>query len=339
MSETLTSDSAFGYGLRRLRQSPVLRDMVAGPAVTADNLMLPLFVCEGTGVRREVASMPGVYQLSIDMMLKELEPLIRDGLRAVMLFGVIAADAKDDVGSHALTHHSIVARAIRAIRAARLPVLVAADLCFCEYTSHGHCGVPDPLTTVNNEVTVRNLGVQAAALADSGADLIAPSGMMDHAVAGIRRALDEGGFGHLPIMAYAVKYSSAFYGPFRDAAQSAPAYGDRKQYQQDPRGTLNEAIREAEADVAEGADVVMVKPGLPYLDVLGALAARLTVPLAVYNVSGEYAMLKAAAAQGWINHDGVLAETLFAFRRAGASIIISYSVPDALRLMRGRGRL
>jgi porphobilinogen synthase len=325
--------------LRRTRINPILRDMLAATSVTPDNLMLPMFIVPSTGERRPVASMPGVSQLSIDAMIADLRELCALGLRSVMLFGVVGAGEKDEIGTHALRTDSIVARAVRAIKAARLPLLVAVDVCFCEYTSHGHCGVPDAATTVANAVTVRNLGLQAAALADSGADLIAPSGMMDGGVAGIREALDDAGFTHVPIMAYSVKYASSFYGPFRDAAESAPTHGDRKQYQQDYRGGLREALREARADVAQGADIVMVKPGMPYLDVLGALRRELDVPLAAYHVSGEYAMLKAADANGWINGDAVLVETLHAFRRAGADIIISYSTPDALRLMKARGRL
>ncbi len=311
--------------------------MLADVRVSPDNLMLPLFIVPGSGVSEPVKSMPGVSRMSADVAAEWLTPLISLGLRAVILFGVVPESEKDELGNHALSDHSVVAQAVQALKAKHPELLVAVDLCFCEYTSHGHCGVPDHDTTVANHPTVELLGTQAVALAKAGADLIAPSGMMDGMVAGIRAALDDAGYDYLPIMAYSVKYASAFYGPFRDAADSAPSHGDRRQYQQDPRRGMPEALTEAWADLDEGADILMVKPGLAFLDVLAGLRdAGLNRPLAVYHVSGEYAMLKAAAERGWIDHDRVLMETLTAFRRAGASIIISYSAPDALRLMEKR---
>jgi len=325
---------------RRTRIHPALREMLATVKVVPENLMIPLFIVPGKGVREPVSSMPGVFRLSADQAAEYLVPLVDKGLRAVMLFGVVPASDKDTTGSHALKADSVVATALKLLKARYPNVLFAVDLCFCEYTDHGHCGVPDHATTVHNASTVKNLGKQALALAKAGADMISPSGMMDGMVEGIRDALDEGGYDHLPIMAYSVKYASAFYGPFRDAADSAPSHGDRKQYQQDPRRGTAEAMAEAFADVDQGADIVMVKPGLAYLDVLATLRdAGLERPLAVYHVSGEYAMLKAASERGWIDHDRVLAETLTSFRRAGADIIITYAAPDALRLMQARGWL
>lgn len=319
--------------LRRTRNHPALREALGDARVHAQNLMYPMFVRPGAGVIQPVASMPGVAQYSVDTLLTEVERLVALGLRSLLLFGVIDAAAKDEAGSHAWGEHAIVAEALKALKQKFPDLLLAVDLCFCEYTSHGHCGVPHPTTTVANHQTVVNLGLQAVALAKAGADLIAPSGMMDGAVRGIRCELDAAGFEHIPIMGYSVKYASAFYGPFRDVAESAPAYGDRRQYQMDPRRGFGEALLEAQADIAEGADIIMVKPGLPYLDILAQLRERVSQPLAAYHVSGEYAMLKAAGKAGWIDEDRVLRETLVAFRRAGASIVISYGVPRALELI------
>ena len=326
-----------GYSLRRNRNHPILRDMLADVSISANDLMYPVFVRHGEGIVNPIASMPGVCQYSPDTLVTHLSELCEQGLRSIMLFGIVPDEMKDDIGSHAVSENAIVAEAIRAIRRAGLDLLVAVDLCFCEYTSHGHCGVPDTLTTVQNHATCHELGQQAALLAAAGADLIAPSGMMDHAVEAIREALDEEGFDHVPIMGYSVKYASSCYGPFRDAAESAPEEGDRKQYQQDFRRDEREALLEAGADDLEGADILMVKPGMLYLDVLRSLRERFDKPLAVYHVSGEYAMLKAAGAQGWINEDGVLMETLTAFKRAGAHIILTYAAPDALRIINQHG--
>ncbi|MCA8939059.1 MAG: porphobilinogen synthase, partial [Planctomycetes bacterium] len=287
--------SEFPYTLRRNRISPILRDMLADTIVTANNLMYPVFVRAGKGIVNPINSMPGVSQFSCDTLVSHLGELVDKGLRAVMLFGIVDPSEKDETGSHILNEDSIVAQAIAAIREAKLDLLIAVDVCFCEYTDHGHCGVPDPITRVDNTETCYNLGTQALRLAEAGADIIAPSGMMDGAVIAIREALDPNGYSHLPIMGYSVKYASACYGPFRDAAESAPGEGDRKQYQQDIRRDHREAILEAEADVIEGVDIVMVKPGTLYLDVLARLKQEIDQPLAVYHVSGEYAMLKAAA--------------------------------------------
>lgn len=324
--------------MRRTRIHPALREMLAGVRVVPAQLMYPMFIVPGSGVREPVTSMPGVFRQSADQAAAELKLLVAQGLRAVMLFGVIPDGLKDKSGSHALAADSVVAGALKRLKAEFPDVLFAVDLCFCEYTDHGHCGILDEKTTVENHSTVINLGRQAVALAKAGADMIAPSGMMDGMVDGIRTALDDTGFEQIPVMAYSVKYASGFYGPFRDAAGSAPSHGDRRQYQQDPRRGHGEAMAEALADLDQGADILMVKPGMAYLDVLATLkAAELDVPLAVYNVSGEYAMLKAAAANGWIDHDRVLAETMTAFGRAGADIIITYSAPDVLRLMKPKG--
>ncbi|NUQ36139.1 MAG: porphobilinogen synthase [Planctomycetaceae bacterium] len=319
--------------MRRLRIHPALREMLVEVRVHASDLIYPVFVRPGKNIRKAVPSMPGVFQYSADTLIKDLKKLEDQGLRAFMLFGVIDEKDKDESGSHILSQMSVVADTLRAIKRAGIGMLAAVDLCFCEYTSHGHCGIEDKTTGVDNRATALNLGKQAVQLAKAGADLIAPSGMMDGGVAAIRSTLSEAGYDHLPIMAYSVKYASAFYGPFRDAAASAPKHGDRRQYQQDPRRDRREAIEEAMRDVAEGADIVMVKPGLPYLDVLAELRGTLTTPLAAYHVSGEYAMLKAAAEKGWIDFEKVLMETLTSFKRAGASVILSYAAPDVLEIL------
>ncbi len=329
----MNDEVEYGYSMRRLRVNPKLREMLVDTRVHASDLMYPVFVRAGSGVKREVASMPGVYQYSVDMLIPELQALESQGLCSFMLFGVIDQEDKDETGSHILSQTSIVAQALKAIKAAGIKMFAVVDVCFCEYTDHGHCGVLDKETGVENNQTVQNLGRQAVALAKAGADLIAPSGMMDGAVAGIRDALDDADYGQIPIMAYAVKYASSFYGPFRDAAESAPAHGDRRQYQQDIGRDRREAREEAMRDVEEGADIIMVKPGMVYLDVIAELRAELNQPIAVYQVSGEYAMMKAAAEKDWIDYDAVVMESLIAFKRAGASIILSYAVPDILRIL------
>jgi porphobilinogen synthase len=316
--------------LRRLRRTPTLRRLVRETRLSADDLVLPLFVCSGDGVENPVGSMPGVFQQSVDRAVETSRQAYAEGIRAVLLFGL--PESKDEIGSSAWSPDGIVQRAVRAL-AAEVPGLVKiVDVCFCEYTSHGHCGVLEG-ETVDNDATLANLARQAVSLAEAGADIIAPSDMMDGRVGAVRSALDAAGFAQIPILSYAVKFASGFYGPFREAADSAPSFGDRRSYQMDPANGGREAMREAELDVEEGADMLMVKPALPYLDVLAALRRRFDLPLAAYHVSGEYAMLKAAAERGWIDYDRVLMETLIAIRRAGADLIITYAARDAARLL------
>jgi porphobilinogen synthase len=315
--------------MRRLRRTPALRRLVRETRLSAADLALPLFVCPGEGVARPVASMPGVFQHSVDRLVAAAREAFAAGVPAVLLFGL--PDAKDATGSRAWAEDGIVQRAVAAL-AAELPDLVTVvDVCFCEYTDHGHCGVLRG-QQVDNDATLENLARQAVSLARAGAGIIAPSDMMDGRVAAIRAALDDAGFADTPILSYAVKFASAFYGPFREAAESAPAFGDRRSYQMDPANG-REAMREAELDVAEGADLLMVKPALLYLDVLAGLRRRFDLPLAAYHVSGEYAMLKAAAERGWIDYDRVLMESLLAIRRAGADLIFTYGAVDAARLL------
>jgi len=319
--------------LRRFRRTPTLRRLVRETRLSADDLVLPLFVCPGQGVANPVGSMPGVHQLSVDRLVDTAREAHAEGIRAVLLFGL--PEHKDEVGSAAWSADGIVQRALRAL-AREVPGLVKiVDVCFCEYTSHGHCGVltgSGEETTVDNDATLVNLARQSVSLAEAGADVIAPSDMMDGRVGAIRAALDGAGFPALPILSYAVKFASGFYGPFREAAESAPSFGDRRSYQMDPANG-REALREAALDVAEGADMLMVKPALPYLDVLAALRERFDLPLAAYHVSGEYAMLKAAAERGWIDYDRVMMESLVAIRRAGADLIMTYAARDAARLL------
>ena len=320
--------------LRRLRRTPVLRDLVRETRVEAADLVLPMFVHTEPG-RVPISAMPGVDRLSIDEAVKEAGEAFALGVPAVLLFGI--PSEKDAEGSGAWDPEGVVQLATRAIKAAHPHGLVITDLCLCEYTDHGHCGVlctgPDGLVTVDNDPSVELLCRTAVAQAAAGADLIAPSDMMDGRVGAIRAALDEEGFTDTPIMAYSSKFASAFYGPFRDAAGSTPSTGDRRGYQMDP-GNGDEAVRETLADVAEGADVVMVKPGLPYLDVLWRIKQATRMPVAVYNVSGEYAMVKAAAAAGYLDEQATVLETLTAFRRAGADIVITYHAKDAATWLR-----
>jgi porphobilinogen synthase len=315
--------------LRRFRKSPILRRMVRETRLSTDNLVLPLFVCPGEGVARPIGSMPGVYQHSVDRLVETAREASAEGVRAVLLFGI--PESKDAVGSSAWSPEGIVQRAMRAL-AKDVPGLVKiADVCFCEYTDHGHCGVLHG-AEVDNDATLENLARQSVSLAEAGADIIAPSDMMDGRVGAIRKALDAAGYTSTPILSYAVKFASGFYGPFREAAESAPKFGDRRAYQMDPANG-REAMREAELDVEEGADMLMVKPALPYLDVLAALRRRFDLPLAAYHVSGEYAMLKAAAERGWIDYDRVMMESLLAIRRAGADLILTYAAREAARLL------
>jgi len=306
-----------------------MRALVRETRLAPDMFMLPLFICEGEGVRREVGSMPGVFNLSVDEALKEVQGARAEGIRSVLLFGL--PEHKDGVGSASYDPDAPVQAAIRALKRALPDVLVATDVCLCEYTDHGHCGI-----IVDNEVandpTVEQLVRAAVSHAAAGADIVAPSDMMDGRVGAIRSALDERGHDQTAIMAYAAKYWSAFYGPFREAADSAPKFGDRQSYQMDP-ANADEAMREVAQDIEEGADIVMVKPALPYLDVLNRVKTQFGYPTAAYHVSGEYAMLKAAARNGWIDERRAMMECLTSIRRAGADIIITYFARDAARLL------
>jgi porphobilinogen synthase len=304
--------------------------MLAQTRLGPSDFVAPLFIRSGTGVHAAVKSMPGVFQLSVDTAVEELKRLQSLGIGAYILFGVTDAAKKDALGSYAHDPDNEVCRTLKVAKDAGIAMLAITDLCYCEYTSHGHCGPlspsPSPLApqSVDNDATVARLGEQAVVHARCGADIVAPSGMMDNMVAGIRSALDGAGFPDTAILSYAVKYASSFYGPFRDAAESPPQFGDRTTYQMDFRRGVKEALHEAQLDVAQGADLVMVKPGIAYLDILRAVTDAVPVPTAVYQVSGEYAMLKAAAANGWIDEKGVVLETMHAFKRAGASFVLTY---------------
>jgi porphobilinogen synthase len=315
--------------LRRLRQSATMRALVRETRLSPEMFVLPLFVCEGEGLRREVSSMPGVCNLSVDQAVKDVEVARAAGVKSVLLFGL--PDHKDDIGSAAYDPEAPVQTAIRAIKRAAPDVLVITDVCLCEYTDHGHCGIIIE-DEIANDPTVDQLVRAAISHAAAGADIVAPSDMMDGRVGAIRQALDERGFEKTAIMSYAAKYCSAFYGPFRDAAGSAPKFGDRRSHQMDP-ANVAEALREVALDIEEGADMVMVKPALPYLDVLTRVKERFGYPTAAYHVSGEYAMLKAAARNGWIDEPRAMLETLTAIRRAGADIIITYYAVDAARAL------
>jgi porphobilinogen synthase len=316
---------------RRLRQHPVLRQLVRETTLAAGDFILPLFVRPGRDVRKEIASMPGNYQLSTDRLVDEVGAAMELGVRAFILFGV--PESKDADGSSAWDDEGIVQQALRALRPAHREALLITDECFCEYTDHGHCGV---LTErgghldVDNDATLPNLARQCISHARAGADMVAPSGMMDGMVKAIRQGLDGAGFAHVPILSYAAKYASAFYGPFRDAAESPPQFGDRTTYQMDPANG-NEALREVALDLDEGADIVMVKPALAYLDVIRRVKDRFGVPVAAYNVSGEFAMVKAAARNGWIDERRVALEILTGIKRAGADMILTYHALDAAR--------
>ncbi len=315
--------------LRRLRSSETLRALVRETRLSPDMLVLPLFVCEGEGVRREVRSMPGVFNLSVDEAVNEVAAASRDGVRSVILFGLPAN--KDAVGSSAYDAGAPVQLATRAIKREVPGTLVITDVCLCEYTDHGHCGILVD-QQIANDPTVAQLVRAAVSHAAAGADIVAPSDMMDGRVGAIREGLDEAGFEQVAIMSYAAKYCSAFYGPFRDAALSAPAFGDRRSHQMDPANS-QEALREVEQDIAEGADIVMVKPALPYLDVITRVKDAFGHPTAAYQVSGEYAMLKAAAGNGWIDESRAMLETLTAIHRAGADVLITYYAREAARAL------
>jgi porphobilinogen synthase len=317
--------------MRRLRHHPAVRQLVSSTRLAAGNFVLPLFVRPGKGLREPIGAMPGQSQLSPDILAQEAREALRLGLGGILLFGI--PDHKDARGSDATSDAGIIAQAIRAAKDASPELLVITDLCFCEYTDHGHCGALGNSTgrmDVENDPTLEMLARQALVHARAGADMIAPSGMIDGAVGTIRRALDAEGFSHLPIMSYAAKYASGFYGPFREAAESAPKFGDRRGYQMDPAAAVGQAMREIELDIAEGADIVMVKPALAYLDVIRAAAERFPdLPLAAYNVSGEYSMVKAAAERGWLDEQRIALECLLAIRRAGATIILTYWAKQA----------
>ncbi|MGH7496608.1 MAG: porphobilinogen synthase [bacterium] len=316
---------------RRLRWTPALRNMVRETALRPADFIYPLFIRHGQGVRTPIKSMPGQYQLSIDEALKELRRAHRLGIPGVMLFGI--PDKKDATGSESFHPEGIIQKAVRAFKEALPELTLITDVCFCEYTEHGHCGIIAD-KVVDNDKTLPLLAQQAIAQARAGADVVAPSGMIDGMVGTIRGALDESGFTHVPILSYSAKYASSFYGPFREAAESAPKFGDRRTHQMDP-ANLREALHECELDVKEGADMLMVKPALAFLDVVRAVKARFDLPLAAYNVSGEYAMVKAAAEAGWIDGKAVALEILTAIKRAGADVILTYHALEAAEWMNG----
>ncbi|MGH1600375.1 porphobilinogen synthase [Campylobacter majalis] len=317
---------------RRLRINENFRQMIRQTHLSVDDFIYPLFVVPGVGVRKEIASMPEVYQLSLDEILKECDEILKLGIKSIILFGI--PSTKDSIGSDALSDDGIIATTLRAIKSKFSELFVITDLCFCEYTDHGHCGILDHVhQTVDNDATLEISARQAIIHARNGADMIAPSGMMDGIITTLRKALDENGYENLPIMSYSTKFASAYYGPFRDVAESAPSFGDRKTYQMDSANRF-EAINESLEDEKQGADILMVKPALAYLDIIRDIKERSLLPLCVYNVSGEYAMLQAAAKAGVIDYDKVMLETLLAFKRAGADLIITYHAKQAAKLLR-----
>jgi porphobilinogen synthase len=320
-----------GTRLRRLRRSEGIRGLVRETRLSVSSFIYPMFVCPGSSVRAEVASMPGISQQSADRLVEECREVEALGIPAVLLFGI--PEKKDERGSEAYSATGIVQRAIEAIRKAKLNLVIATDVCLCEYTSHGHCGIVEN-GEVQNDATVEVLAAEALSHARAGADIVAPSDMMDGRVGAIRKTLDLHGFDQTAILSYAAKYCSGFYGPFREAAQSAPQFGDRRGYQMDP-ANAREALREVSLDIAEGADMVMVKPALAYLDVVSAVRERFDVPVGAYNVSGEYAMVKAAARNGWIDEQRVTLEILTGIVRAGASFILTYHAKEAARWLKG----
>jgi len=315
---------------RRLRRTDNLRALVRETSLAPEDFILPLFVCAGEKVRREIPSMPGVHNLSVDEIATEAAAAAELGVKSVILFGL--PETKDEAGSGAYHEKGIVQQAVRAIRANAPDLVIVTDTCLCEYTSHGHCGVVRD-GEVLNDPSLELLARTAVSQAEAGADVVAPSAMMDGQVGIIRDALDDAGFDQVAIMAYAVKYASGFYGPFRDAADSAPAFGDRRAYQMDA-ANAREAMREAELDYAEGADILMVKPAICYLDIVKTLREEFDVPIAAYHVSGEYAMIKAAAQNGWIDEERVMMETLTSIKRAGADIILTYYAREAIKLLK-----
>lgn len=316
---------------RRTRLNNHLQALVRETNITTNDFIYPLFVRSGEGIKTEVASMPGVYQMSIDEVLKECETLKKLGLYSIILFGI--PDVKDSIGSDSLCDHGIIASAVRAVKKAHPEMFVVTDLCFCEYTDHGHCGIIDEVNeTVNNDATLEISAQQAIVHAKAGVDMIAPSGMMDGIIETLRDALDSNGYENLPIMAYSTKFASGYYGPFRDVAESVPSFGDRSTYQMDP-ANRREAINESISDETQGADILMVKPALAYLDIVREIKDNTSLPMAVYNVSGEYAMLKLAGMNDLIDYDRVVMETMIGFKRAGADIIISYHAKEVALML------
>jgi porphobilinogen synthase len=315
---------------RRLRRTDTFRRMVCETRLAPEDFILPLFVCPGTGIKKEIPSMPGNYHFSVDTLIDKCREAYDSGIPAVILFGL--PEQKDPIGSEASDPESAVPRAIRAIKSAVPDLLVVTDICLCEYTSHGHCGIVDG-ETILNDPTLHRLASMSLVHAEAGADIVAPSDMMDGRVAAIRDALDRKSLTDVAIMSYAAKYASGFYGPFREAADSAPAFGDRRSYQMDPSNAI-EALREVRLDVEEGADIVMVKPALPYLDIIWRVKEMIDIPLAAYNVSGEFAMIKAAASKGWLDESRVMMESLTSIKRAGADIILTYFAIDAAKLLK-----
>lgn len=316
---------------RRTRLNSHLRSLVRETNVSVNDFIYPLFIRSGKGIKTEVASMPGVFQMSIDEILKECDELKKLGLYSIILFGI--PDVKDSIGSDSLCEHGIIASSIRAIKEKHPDMFVVTDLCFCEYTDHGHCGIIDEKNqTVNNDATLKISGEQAVVHAKAGADMIAPSGMMDGIIETLRDALDRAGYVNLPIMSYSTKFASGYYGPFRDVAESTPSFGDRATYQMDP-ANRREAISESISDELQGADILMVKPALAYLDIVREIKDNTSLPMAVYNVSGEYAMLKLAGKHNLIDYDRVVMETMISFKRAGADIIISYHAKEVAKML------
>ena len=317
------------YRARRLRKNETLRRMVRETKVSVDDFIYPLFVTHGRKVRNEISSMPGIAQLSVDYAVREADETFRLGVPAVILFGI--PKKKDPRGSEAYARAGIIQQAIRAIKDKLPGLVVITDVCLCEYTSHGHCGVVVK-GEVDNDATLELLGKMSVSHAEAGADMVAPSDMMDGRVQAIRKALDRSGFENLPIMAYAAKHASGFYGPFREAAESTPQFGDRRSYQMDP-SNAREALREVRLDVQEGADIIMVKPALPYLDIIRVVREEFDLPVGAYNVSGEYSMIKAASQRGWLDGERVMMEVLTGIKRAGADLILTYFAKDAARLL------
>ena len=315
---------------RRLRTTGGIRSLVRENQLKVDDLIYPIFIEEGKGIKKEIESMPGIFRFSLDILTEELDAVKELGIRAVILFGI--PDSKDEIGSETWNDQGIIQKSIRFIKKHYPELYVITDVCFCEYTSHGHCGIIHN-NDVDNDATLKNLSKQAVSHARAGADMIAPSGMMDGMIRTLRESLDKEGFYQLPIMSYAVKYSSSYYGPFRDAADSAPSFGDRRTYQMDP-ANRREAFREADFDKEEGADILMVKPALSYLDIIRDLRNNYNIPIACYNVSGEYAMIKAAGEKGWIDEKKVMMESLLSMKRAGADLIITYFAKEVARLLR-----
>ena len=322
------------YRPRRLRRSKTIRDLVSETRLSADELIYPMFAAPGKGVREEVPSMPGIYKQSIDNIVKEAREAEALGVKSVLLFGI--PEHKDETGSEGYAEDGIIQKTVRELRKKTPDLLVVTDVCMCEYTSHGHCGIGKG-GDVDNDETLEYLAKMAVSHAEAGADIVAPSDMMDGRVGVIREALDDAGFDKVPIMSYSAKYASGFYGPFRDAAESPPQFGDRRSYQMDPPN-VREALREIALDIEEGADIVMVKPALSYLDVISAAREEFDHPLAAYNVSGEYSMVKAAGKLGWIDEKLVMMEILTSIKRAGADIIITYHAKEAAEILRGRGK-